>query len=265
MPKLLVLHITTKKTQSRSRLDYILMSNISLLELKNIEITEPVKSIGVIDHNALKATLHVRVQPKGSGYWKLNNSILNDSDYKKGLLETIDSTKKTYGNLISKQMFWEILKINIREFSMKFSKIKAERATNKLNDFQIDIDDINRKIIDFENKTVLNKGETDTLQLLQIRKAELQSNIKNYLEYKSQGNSIRSRAKWIKEGETGSRYFLGLEKQRQANNVIRKIRLQDNTTVQGNNVLPELVDFYTKLYERKDVAHHKIEEYLSKF
>ena len=32
-----------KKNRSRSRLDYIMMSDMSLLEVKNIKVTEPIK------------------------------------------------------------------------------------------------------------------------------------------------------------------------------------------------------------------------------
>ena len=180
-------------------------------------------------------------------------------------MDTINNTVYSYSDLKSKQLMWEIVKVNIREFSIKYSKLKANRKAKTIKNVQDEIDVISNKVLLLESKNVLSKEETDTLHYLHLRKAELQSNLKNFFDSKSKGYSICSRAKWIKEGEIGSRYFLGLEKQRQANNVIRKVKHEDNTIIEGNKALSEIVDFYTKLYKKRDTPRDKIKEYLNKF
>ena len=46
-----------KKSNSYSRLDYILVSQNSTLHTKNIKITQPIKNPGVVDHSAVKLML----------------------------------------------------------------------------------------------------------------------------------------------------------------------------------------------------------------
>ena len=159
---------------------------------------------------------------------------------------------------------WEIVKVSIREFSINYSKVKANSKAKTAENIQDEIDVINNKVLMLETKNTLNKEESNLLHYLHLRKGELQSNLKNIFESKAKGYSIRSRAKWIKEGEIASKYFLGLEKQRQANNVIRKVKQCDGTIIEGNQVLSEIVDFYTNLYKKRDVPQDKIDEYLNK-
>lgn len=48
-----------------------------------------------------------------------------------------------------------------------------------------------------------------------IRKKELENELHALYEIKSKGAQIRSRAKWIDEGEKNSSYFLRLENRHQ--------------------------------------------------
>ena len=53
---------------------------------------------------------------KGNGYWKINNSILNEEEYKKIINNLIGSylnTKKT----IDSRLLWDTLTIEIREIT----------------------------------------------------------------------------------------------------------------------------------------------------
>ena len=44
------------------------------------------------------------------------------------------------------------------------------------------------------------------------RKRDLESQLSNLHDKKTKGAQIRSRAKWVQEGEKNSKFFLGLEK-----------------------------------------------------
>lgn len=52
------------------------------------------------------------------------------------------------------------------------------------------------------------------------RKRELETQLSYLIDKKANGAQIRSRAKWIQEGEKNTNFFLGLEKKHQSNNVI---------------------------------------------
>ena len=70
-----------KKSNSHSRLDYIFFSSNFHFEIKNLAITQPVKNPGVVDHSALKLNFKTDCGEKGLGYWKINNSVLNEPEY----------------------------------------------------------------------------------------------------------------------------------------------------------------------------------------
>ena len=44
------------------------------------------------------------------------------------------------------------------------------------------------------------------------RKRDLESQLSNLYDKKTKGAQIRSRAKWVQEGEKNKNFFLGLEK-----------------------------------------------------
>ena len=85
-----------KKSSSYSRIDYILISQDMTYEIQNNAVTQPIKNPGVIDHSALKISFKINLHKKGPGYWKLNNSILNDKEYNDRVKEIIAETSQEY-------------------------------------------------------------------------------------------------------------------------------------------------------------------------
>lgn len=63
----------------------------------------------------------------------------------------------------------------------------------------------------------------------------------------AEGHKIRSRAKWIEDGEKPTRYFFGLEKSRQNNNTITKLK-DDTILTEDIEILDEARTFYQDLY-----------------
>lgn len=55
------------------------------------------------------------------------------------------------------------------------------------------------------------------------RKRELENQLNNLYDKKAQGAQIRSRAKWVSDGEKNTKYFLSLEKKHQTQNVIHEV------------------------------------------
>lgn len=69
-----------------------------------------------------------------------------------------------------------------------------------------------------------------------------------YLE-KANGAFVRSRAKWIEEGEKNTTYFYGLEKSRQTKKKICKLRKNDTIIEDPDAIKEEVKLFYTNLYK----------------
>ncbi len=66
------------------------------------------------------------------------------------------------------------------------------------------------------------------------------------------------------EGEKSSSYFLKLEKSRQCNNVIKKVKdIQNRTSTLCEGVMNEIASFYKNLYISNNIPEKEVDEYLN--
>ena len=79
-----------------------------------------------------------------------------------------------------------------------------------------------------------------------------------YTEHRSQvqlnGAIIRSKCRWIEEGEKPTKYFCGLEKRNYVNKTIDRLMLNNNITIDHTVILNEQKLFYSNLYSSKRLA-----------
>ncbi|KAF7650888.1 hypothetical protein LDENG_00119260 [Lucifuga dentata] len=137
-------------------------------------------------------------------------------------------------SIISYISKWEFLKFKIREFSISFGK--SLNRSNKLSEINI-INEINTYCL----KTSQTEDDKQKLQILQTKLDEI------YLR-KAEGAYIRSRAKWIEEGEKSTSYFCRLEKRRQERNAIKSLLINNQTVTDPAVITMEIISFYSKLY-----------------
>ena len=58
----------------------------------------------------------------------MNLSYLNHQKYKDGIIKLVQETMRDYSELKSKRLYWELLKIRIKEFSISYAvHINKER------------------------------------------------------------------------------------------------------------------------------------------
>ncbi len=101
-------------------------------------------------------------------------------------------------------------------------------------------------------------------ELLQNEKRKLQKELLEIYDKKAKGNIVRSRIKWIEEGEKSSSYFFKLEKSRQSNNMIKKVKdNQNRTSTSCEGVMNEIVSFYNNLYTSNNIPEKEVDEYLN--
>ena len=92
----------------------------------------------IIDHRFLNFTFSISKTDKGPGYWKLNNSYLDDKKYKQ---EIVDIAKNINENLPPIDR-WEYLKHKVKEFSIEFAKSKQNIIKNRIHYIEKEIDKI---------------------------------------------------------------------------------------------------------------------------
>ena len=200
---------------TKSRLDYVLVSKEFSLTKKQICVMNAIDR----DHKAVVADFDILENKRGKGYWKLNNSLLNDEEYVEGISVVLKETHNEYGDLNSKRLIWEIFKIKVKEFSIKYSVNQYKNNTENIKITQEKLDKLTKN---------LEKKEPSPEEIMQKTQYELEIN--EYYEKRAKGYQIRARAKWIQEGEKGTHYFLSLENQRQSSNIIKQL-LSENEEI----------------------------------
>ena len=147
----------------------------------------------------------------GNGFWKLNFSFLNDKNYVSEISELIPAWGKEHSPIDDKRILWEILKYEIRKFSIRYSSNKKRDIKSKENKLLIKL-----------SKLELKLDQNPSLQLItdynNAKKA-----LREVESYKTKGAIIRSKIQWVEEGEQSSKYFLGLEKNNYVKKHIRKL------------------------------------------
>ena len=190
-----------------SRLDKFLVSTEVLDNVQRSNILIPgIKS----DHKGITLDLDFNKSDKGPGRWKLNISILNDTAYINKIKSLLLKTQNDYKN-ISKQLIWEICKIKIKEFTISYCKYKQRIKNNLMKEL--------------ENKVQAKETElinSNYNRCIQIERDTLTNDLHILISEKNKGAQIRSRAKWIEQGEKSTKYFFNLEKQNISKNTIKK-------------------------------------------
>ena len=236
----------------KSRIDNWLIAN----NLLNYNLSSDISAAPLTDHSVI--LLYVKPNNRrtcSNKYWKFNSSLIKSDDYcqkiKSLITEIINSEELT--TPVKK---WEFLKYKIRQFTILFSKkSKKDFEKKELN--------IIKQLNVYCNK--LNPTEDDKQKIL-----NLQPELDEMYIQRAQGAFIRSRAKWIEEGEKNSAYFCGLEKRRQKKNNINTLLVNDIEITEPKSISLEILKFYKQLYSSKfseEDCHtflKDIEEYIPK-
>ena len=71
--------------------------------------------------------------PRGPGFWKFNNTLLKDPQYIYKIRNTYTQTRKYYGHLTDKRLFWEMIKMELDRLQSRLPKTspKALEIGNK--------------------------------------------------------------------------------------------------------------------------------------
>ena len=228
-----------------SRLDYIFTSEKITKCVKNIDILYTPET----DHKLVYIDLCISSKNNGPGYWKLNAELLNNKLYVEGIHNIIKNISQLTHT--SKRVIWEILKIRIKEFSIQFAVKNAKAKSNFI------------MILQNELKELDDKVTSELLASEKTRKTELKQTLEKIYKDKEKGALIRSKATWVEQGETSSKYFFNLEKTRQSNNVIKEIKTEDNNLITDDEgILDQICIFYDKLYTSNNPDTLDIENYL---
>ena len=218
-----------------SRLDYFMISNNMQDNIVDANMTSSIWS----DHSAV--TLYVKHLPpmkKGNSHWKFNSSLITDPDYVQLLNEKIIQWKVEYNAIEDGRVVWELLKYEIRKYTMSYcSQKKLDKKKQESNN-----------LTELENLEV--NLETNPSEESLLRVEHLKGEIQALESERITGAILRSKVKWVEEGEKSTKFFFSLEKQNYVKKHIRKLKLNNNVvTTDQQKIKTEMEYFYSNLYK----------------
>ena len=114
---------------------------------------------------------------------------------------------KKHEQVNDKGLYWEVIKMEIRAFTMAFSKNKAKRKRDE------------ESILLSEMMRLQNKLQTSYSDSLKTELEKIKSKLSKIAGVKTRGTIVRSRARWYEHGEMNSKYFYNLEKRTKKRNM----------------------------------------------
>ena len=244
---------TWRKTNpiQQARLDFFLSTEDIVQFVQSCEIEPSIQS----DHSIVQLHLKFENTEHGKGLWKHNDSLLCDINYINQIKNKISQIKKQYcipiydlNNIdyipnaelqftIPDYLFLDTMLMEIRGESISYgSYIKKKTANTET--------ELLNKIKDIEEDLSL-----DNLEELNTYKNELYEIRENKLK----GNIIRSKAKWVIDGEKPTNFFCNLEKHNYINKSMNKLESNEGKILtERKDIQNEIFKFYKGLYSNKD-------------
>jgi len=232
----------------KSRLDYIFISEkyktcvVSLISRFFIGCKREER---LSDHKFVKVVLSKAIAARGPGYWKLNTSHICDKVYQdqiKCIIKGIQQKKSMYTAAIT----WELLKIEIKTFSISYSSLKARQNRERERDIAVKLEECE---------------SDDSIEARKVKES-LQSELNEIYCAKARGLQIRAKVDWVEKGERNNKYFLRMEKGRQSSNVISRLEVQGKEVNDVKGVQEEIARFYEDLYTSNSVSQEEVNEYI---
>ena len=239
-------YIDPALTQRNSRIDLWLASS----SLQSVTKSCTIQQSPAPDHKAVSLEIEMPAKYRGKGYWKLNATVLEDPIYVQNITDLIEKTIPEYQNVLTSSELWEFIKLLIKEHTIKYCVEKSFRKKDDILELEKHLDKLDEQLKTSKSAVLVNERKTVKLKLDQLYKE------------KSKGYQIRSRARWVEQGESSTAYFCGLEKSRQHNNCINGLKDETGTTrTSDEEILHIAHNFYSNLYSARQASDEKVEDY----
>ena len=224
-----------KNGNDKSRIDFWLIDRNLVQQISSTDIRPAI--INNTDHMAISLKINTP-SDRGPGYWKFNNALLKDNEYVQEIETLVESFKSLH---VNHQTKWELCKLEIKSFSIYYSKKKSKHRYNEIQQLEKQLKQLyelqEKKDNDYSNNMI----------------SEIELKIHTLYEVKTEGAKIRSRLKLLEDNEKSSKYFLNLEKSRQNSKVIHELKVNDKIVTSNIDILNAQCKFYETLYTSDNI------------
>ena len=255
-----------KNSRKQARLDFFLITSHMIDIIHKANIRPGYRS----DHSVTEIEIVLNRFKRGKGIWKFNNSLLKQKEYLNLINNAIQdeifkyaipvyninflNNPANYGNIdlvIDSDIFLEVLFLRLRGESIKFATFQKKLQNLKEKELINDIEYLE------SNETLIGSNST----LLSDKKAELEDIRKIKLE----GEHVRARLQWLKEGEKPSKFLGSLENKKFVEKTIKYLELQNGESVTDQfEILNHIREYYVNLFDEKRSMDVNLIELLKK-
>ena len=223
-----------KKPLIQRRLDFWLVSDFCQDEVEETSIKTAIRT----DHSAIVISFNsLDEQIRGPSYWKFNCSLTEDENYVSAINAKIPEWLQEFNEVTDKRVLWDLIKYRVRQFTIKYSKGKAQKKRQDLVEIETSLKQA--------EETLSIDSSTSNFENLECLKMKYDS----HFDYIAKGAIIRSRANWYEQGEKSNKYFLGLESYRGNKSCMRKMLTNEGIlTTNPKKIMKEIENFYSDLY-----------------
>ena len=229
-----------KKPSISSRLDIWFVSDILQDYCTDVDIKPSVRS----DHSAITLSLKALANVRGKGYWKFNNSFLEENDFISGITQEYQKWLQEGEVFENIMMTWEYVKYKIREFSIRYGKVKAKNTADEIVENENTLKQLDEAIDREDNENVLH--------VLESERGEVEAKLKSIDDHKTQGLILRSRCSWYEKGEKSNSYFLRLVNRGKIKTTMNKLKNENGEEITDpKSILQMQARYYKELYSDK--------------
>jgi exonuclease III len=245
----------------QSRLDFFLISEQLVTKTHHADIKYGYKS----DHSMITLTLRFSDEKiERKTFWKFCNAHLKDSKYLDEINQVIRNVVSEYAltpyarfnveNIpwaeiqfnISDDTFLDFLLVKIREKTIAYATMKKKKTNEEEKKLIKEIDTLESMVKNIADSVTFEEKKA---QLQEIR------------EKRMEGVLIRSRARYVADGEKPSKYFCSLEKRNYVSKTMTQIIKDDGSVLsKTKDISKEAGAFYESLYKKRQVINCEIGE-----
>ena len=111
-----------RRPEIHSRLDIWLISDGLQDFVQEVDIKTSIRS----DHSSILLRLDSFKTSKGQGYWKLNNSFVDEYEYIKLINDNFNIWREELREIMDKRIKWEYVKYKVRIVSVEYGKARKQ-------------------------------------------------------------------------------------------------------------------------------------------
>lgn len=225
---------TWRRQNQASRIDYFLISFSLVAKVKRVMIEDKFRS----DHQLISLNLETTEFPRGRGYWKFNQKLLEDQTFVEKTSNFINDFFSYNIGTANPHIVWEAFKCAFRGHTIGMASYRKKCFKTMEQDLKTEIEVLTE---------VVEKQDTtqDTLDKLEQKQKEFEQ----LIQERSNISYYKHKAQWMEMGERCNKFFLTLQRRNSSKKNIQKLIMNDGKIlITPDEILNEIEKYCTQLY-----------------